>query len=171
MLKYYIFVTKFSHHKLKIFSKTPRKTEIFDIFPFLGTFTPEAYSNEAVVCALTECGIRHIDTARMYKTEALIQKSIKDSGVPREELFIVSKAWPTQYGSDGIRKSLRKSLTELGVDYIGKIWVRISMSRITRPPRLSTQVRMIITICHSKRYLKVGFHLYLVHKHYKSINT
>ena len=70
----------------------------------------------------------------MYKTEALIQKSIKDSGVPTEELFIVSKAWPTQYGSDGIRKSLRKSLTELGVDYIGKILVRISMSKITRSP-------------------------------------
>ena len=78
------------------------------------------YSHDAMVCALKECGIRHIDTARLYGCEKQIATSIKESGVSRQELFIVSKVWPTDFGYDGVKKSLRRSLQELRIDYVGR---------------------------------------------------
>jgi len=38
-----------------------------------------------------KCGIRHIDTASVYKNEDLVGKAIRDSGVPRKEVFVTSK--------------------------------------------------------------------------------
>ena len=69
---------------------------------------------------MKECGVRLIDTARLYGCESLLATSIKESGLPRQELFIMSKVWPTQYGYEGVKESLKMSLKELGIEYIGK---------------------------------------------------
>ncbi|XP_072025330.1 9,11-endoperoxide prostaglandin H2 reductase-like isoform X2 [Amphiura filiformis] len=84
----------------------------------IGTSPVGGYSHEAMVCALKECGVRHIDTARLYKCEDLVAKSVKESGVARKELFYTSKAWPTQFGYDEVKKTLKKSLKDLGVEYV-----------------------------------------------------
>ena len=87
---------------------------------FPGSAPTGGYSHDAIVCALKECGIRHIDTARLYGCEKQIATSIKESGVSRQELFIVSKVWPTQYGYDGVIQLLKDSLKALAIDYVGE---------------------------------------------------
>lgn len=84
----------------------------------LGTFRAldnEAY--EATIQAI-QMGYRHIDTAHIYRNEEQVGQAIKDSGVPREELFIATKLWPTDYGYDQALKAFQTSLDKLGLEYV-----------------------------------------------------
>ena len=47
-----------------------------------------------------EAGYTHIDTAAYYENEAMVGKAIRESGIPREELFVTSKLWKTELGYD-----------------------------------------------------------------------
>ncbi|KAL7414226.1 protein GCY [Mrakia frigida] len=72
---------------------------------------------EAVKVAL-ETGYRHLDCAWAYKNEAEVGQGIKDSGVPRSEIFITTKIFVSNYYPDRLEKSLDESLSLLGVDYV-----------------------------------------------------
>lgn len=72
---------------------------------------------EAVSQAL-KAGYRHIDTAAAYFNESDVGKAVKDSGIPREEIFITSKLWLQDYGYEAARKGLETSLEKLGLDYV-----------------------------------------------------
>ena len=72
---------------------------------------------EAVSQAL-KAGYRHIDTAAAYFNESDVGKAMKDSGIPREEIFITSKLWLQDYGYEAARKGLETSLDKLGLDYV-----------------------------------------------------
>lgn len=65
-----------------------------------------------------QAGYRHIDTASVYKNEKYIGKAIKESGIPREEIFVTSKVWKDSMGYDNTIKSFNNSLQDLGLDYI-----------------------------------------------------
>lgn len=65
-----------------------------------------------------ECGYRHIDTASVYINEAGVGKGIKASGIPREDIFLVSKVWNTHQGYDTTLKAFDASLKRLGTDYL-----------------------------------------------------
>ena len=69
---------------------------------------------EAVSQAL-KAGYRHIDTAAAYFNESDVGKAVKDSGIPREEIFITSKLWLQDYGYEAARKGLETSLEKLGL--------------------------------------------------------
>ncbi|PJZ59368.1 aldo/keto reductase [Leptospira barantonii] len=72
---------------------------------------------EAVLNAL-EAGYRHIDTAKIYSNEEDVGKAIRESGIPRKEIFITTKLWNADQGSDKTRKALESSLTKLGIDQV-----------------------------------------------------
>ena len=72
---------------------------------------------EATLAAL-KAGYRHIDTAAGYMNESDVGKAIKDSGIPREEIFITSKLWLQDHGYENAKIGLQNSLNALGVDYI-----------------------------------------------------
>ena len=72
---------------------------------------------EAVTRAL-KAGYRHLDTAAAYFNEAEVGKAVKDSGIPREEIFITSKLWLQDYGYEAAKKGLETSLEKLGLDYV-----------------------------------------------------
>lgn len=72
---------------------------------------------EAVSQAL-KAGYRHIDTAAAYFNESDVGKAVKDSGIPREEIFITSKLWLQDYGYEAARKGLETSLEKLGLNYV-----------------------------------------------------
>ena len=72
---------------------------------------------EAVTQAL-KAGYCHIDTAAAYFNEAEVGKAVKDSGIPREEIFITSKLWLQDYGYEAAKKGLETSLEKLGLDYV-----------------------------------------------------
>lgn len=78
--------------------------------------SPDLTAN-AVLTAL-ENGYRLIDTAAAYNNEKGVGEAVIQSGVPRSELFITSKLWPTDYGYESALKAFDKSLGKLGLDYV-----------------------------------------------------
>ena len=63
-------------------------------------------------------GYRMIDTAQAYHNEAAVGKAWKKSGVSRDELFLVSKVWISNYGEGQTMKSIDESLRKLQTDHI-----------------------------------------------------
>lgn len=89
-----------------------------DKLHFIGTTHNGGYNHESVVYALKDCGYRLIDTAKRYGTEAFIKEAILDSGVPREDIFLTSKLWPSDYGQGKVLPAFEGSLERLGTDYL-----------------------------------------------------
>ncbi|WP_435221268.1 aldo/keto reductase [Streptomyces sp. Tue6028] len=84
----------------------------------LGVFqTPPAETRTAVKAAL-DLGYRHIDTAAAYGNEREVGQALRDSGVPRDEIFIETKTWISDYGYDETLHGFDKSAAKLGVDRI-----------------------------------------------------
>src|SRR5690348_2569890 len=71
----------------------------------------------AVKNALAE-GYRMIDTAAMYKNEEGVGKAIRESGIPRQEIFVTTKLWNTDQGYESTLKAIDASLARLGMDYV-----------------------------------------------------
>lgn len=65
-----------------------------------------------------EAGYRHIDTASIYNNEKGVGAGIKESGVPREDIFVVSKVWNSDQGYDNTLEAFDKSLKRLDLDYL-----------------------------------------------------
>ena len=88
----------------------------------LGAFLIDGDDNteKAVVEAL-KIGFRHIDTAHAYFNERGVGRGIKKSGVPRKDIFVTSKLWPTEYGEGLTYKAVLKMLKRLDLDYIDMV--------------------------------------------------
>ncbi|MBP2329468.1 diketogulonate reductase-like aldo/keto reductase [Kibdelosporangium banguiense] len=82
----------------------------------LGVFQSEPEQTVAAVAEALRVGYRHIDTAAGYFNEREVGQAIADSGIPRDELFIESKAWITDYGYEETLHAFDKSARKLGVD-------------------------------------------------------
>jgi 2,5-diketo-D-gluconate reductase A len=96
--------------------------------PIIGFGTWQASGKrgyEAILKALS-VGYRHIDTATMYGNESEVGRALRDSGVPRDEVFITTKLPPSRAGQE--RETLEASLSALGVDSVD-LWL------IHWPPR------------------------------------
>ncbi|MCU6714839.1 aldo/keto reductase [Megasphaera butyrica] len=72
---------------------------------------------DAVTKAL-HLGYRHIDTAAAYFNEDEVGRAVRDSGIPRDEIFVTSKLWLQDYGYDAACKGIDASLKKLGLDYV-----------------------------------------------------
>jgi diketogulonate reductase-like aldo/keto reductase len=84
----------------------------------LGVFqTPPDETGQAVEAALAT-GYRHIDTAASYLNEREVGEAIRRSGVDRNEVFIETKVWISDYGYDAALHAFHKSAAKLGVDQI-----------------------------------------------------
>ncbi|MFB7891718.1 aldo/keto reductase [Microbacterium sp. NPDC056044] len=84
----------------------------------LGVFqTPPDETVDAVTAAL-RTGYRHIDTAAAYGNEREVGRGIRESGVAREDVFIETKVWISDYGYDQTLHAFDKSAGKLGVDQI-----------------------------------------------------
>ncbi|KAH8082830.1 Aldo/keto reductase [Cristinia sonorae] len=87
--------------------------------PAIGLGTWQSKPEEvvsAVEYALKEAGYRHIDGAWAYQNEKEVGEGIRRSGVPREEIFVTTKVWPSHY--DNVAKALDTSLANFGLEYI-----------------------------------------------------
>ncbi|MGM9988137.1 MAG: aldo/keto reductase [Bacillaceae bacterium] len=71
----------------------------------------------AVLHAL-KSGYRLIDTAAIYKNEVGVGEGIRESGIPREEIFVTSKVWNDDQGYDETLQAFQASLDRLGLDYL-----------------------------------------------------
>lgn len=73
---------------------------------------------ERCVSDAIKTGYRMIDTAQAYHNEEGVGTAVRNSGIPRNELFLVSKIWISNYGYDKALASIDESLRKLGTDYI-----------------------------------------------------
>ncbi|CUA80671.1 aldo/keto reductase [Anoxybacillus suryakundensis] len=73
--------------------------------------------NRAVRTAL-EVGYRHIDTAAFYQNEEGVGQAIRESGIPRDQIFVTTKVWNSDQGYEATLKAFDTSLKKLGFDYI-----------------------------------------------------
>jgi len=84
----------------------------------LGTYKLVGEAAYAPVRAALGCGYRHIDTASFYENEEAVGRAVRESGVPREEVFITSKVWNTEQGFEETLNAFDRTLQRLGMDYL-----------------------------------------------------
>ena len=84
-----------------------------------GTYQiPADGSTYRAVREALDLGIRHIDTAVAYFNEQEVGQAMRESGIPREEIFLTSKLWLQDYGYEAAKKGIETSLRKLGLDYM-----------------------------------------------------
>lgn len=83
-----------------------------------GTYQILKEETEQAVRDALDVGYRLIDTAQSYNNEEEVGNAIRESGIPREEIFITTKVWLENYGYEKCRESVLKSLERLQTDYI-----------------------------------------------------
>jgi len=74
-------------------------------------------ARDAIRYAL-EAGYRHIDTAKLYSNERDVGLAVRESRIPREEIFITTKLWNSDHGYDQAITAFQESLMDLGLSYI-----------------------------------------------------
>ena len=86
----------------------------------LGTWQMTGSRCQAAVRAALEAGYRHLDTATMYRNDRDVGRAVRDSGVPRGEVFVTTKLPPGNAGRE--RRTLDDSLRALGMDHVD-LWL------------------------------------------------
>ncbi len=79
---------------------------------------PEYEDAKKAVLTALKTGYRLIDTAQGYMNEKAVGDAIRESGIPREEIFITTKLWIQDFSYDGAIKATETSMERMGVDYI-----------------------------------------------------
>lgn len=83
-----------------------------------GTYLTPADQTKASVAEALKVGFRHVDTALAYGNEAPVGEAIRDSGIPREEIFLTTKHWIVDRGYEKTIAAIDQSLMNLGMDYM-----------------------------------------------------
>jgi len=86
----------------------------------IGTFMISSADAEPAVESALKNGVRLIDTANAYMNESATGRGIKNSGVAREEIFLVSKLWPTVYAKE---TAVDEMLARLGTGYVDLLFL------------------------------------------------
>ncbi len=86
----------------------------------IGVFLLSPAETESAVFSALGDGVRLIDTANAYMNEKAVGRAIAKSSVPREEIFLVTKLWPTVYEDEN---AVDETLTRLGVDYVDLLFL------------------------------------------------
>jgi diketogulonate reductase-like aldo/keto reductase len=90
----------------------------------MGTFGSDKYGADEIAAAVVEAaalGYRHFDCASVYGNEAQVGAAlgrVMDSGVRREDLWVTSKVWNDCHGDGEVVASCKRSLRDLGLDYL-----------------------------------------------------
>ncbi|CAO3692272.1 unnamed protein product [Rhizopus stolonifer] len=84
----------------------------------LGTWLSKPDEVRKAVKYALENGYRHLDCAYVYCNEDEVGQGIRESGVPRKDIFITSKVWNTHHRKEYVKANLKATLKALGVDYL-----------------------------------------------------
>ena len=86
----------------------------------IGTFMLSPADAENSVREALQMGYRLIDTANAYVNERAVGRGMKESGVKREEVFLSTKLWPSEYENEN---AVDETLERLGVDYVDLLYI------------------------------------------------
>jgi diketogulonate reductase-like aldo/keto reductase len=125
----------------------------------LGTYksSPGHETEKAVRIAL-EFGYRHIDTAALYANEADVGKAIRDSGIPRDQIFVTTKVWNSDLRNGTVAKAFDASLQKLGMDYIDLYLIHWPVKE-----NLSQNWTVLQGLYASQKVRAIGISNFLVH--------
>ncbi len=79
---------------------------------------PEGEQTKQACLSALNMGYRHIDTAHAYQNERSVGAAVRESGIPREEIWVTSKLWPSEYGEGKTMAGIDKMLSRLNIGYI-----------------------------------------------------
>jgi diketogulonate reductase-like aldo/keto reductase len=99
-----------------------------------GTFQ-DANAQKDTVCQALRQGFRLIDTARVYDVEQQVGKGIKESGIPREDIFLGTKLWCNDYHPEDVERALDDSLRDLDTPYVDLLMMHYPCTFARGPDR------------------------------------
>lgn len=114
-------------------------------------------TQQAVKHAL-QVGYRLIDTASMYDNEYDVGKVIRESPIPRQEIFVTTKLWNSDHGYDKSIKAFQKSLERLGLDYIDLYLIHWPVEGLRRD-----SWRALETLLDTGQCRAIGVSNYMIH--------
>lgn len=109
-----------------------------------GVFRVDPDEAERVVSDALEVGYRHIDTAAVYGNEAGVGRAIAASGIPRDEIFVTTKLWNSDQGTQSAFDAIDLSLEKLGLDRVDLYlihWPRPDLDRYVETWRAMERMR------------------------------
>lgn len=109
-----------------------------------GVFKVDPDETERIVSDALEVGYRHIDTAAVYGNEVGVGRAIEKSGIPRDELFITTKLWNSDQGTQSAFDAIDLSLEKLGLDQVDLYlihWPRPDLDRYVETWLALEQIR------------------------------
>ena len=83
-----------------------------------GTWTLRGQQGRECIRQALAVGYRLLDTARMYENEEAVGQAVKDSGLPRQEVFLTTKLWQPSNSYQKAKADIDRSLQALGTDYV-----------------------------------------------------
>ena len=86
----------------------------------IGTFLLDPEDAKKSVCEALKVGYRMVDTANAYVNESAVGRGVKESSVKREDVFLSTKLWPSEYEN---KKAVDETLERLGTDYIDLLFI------------------------------------------------
>ena len=99
-----------------------------------GVFKVDPDETERIVSDALEVGYRHIDTAAVYGNEVGVGRAIAASGIPRDELYITTKLWNSDQGTQSAFDAMDLSLEKLGLEHVNLYlihWPRPDLDKYT----------------------------------------
>lgn len=129
--------------------------------PYLGLGTYQSDNDQEVVDAVKSAlhvGYRHIDTAAAYNNEEGVGQGIRESGIPRKDIFVTSKVWNTDQGYATTLKAFEKSLKRLGLDYLDLYLVHWPVAG-----KYTDTWKALETLYHQKKVRSIGVSNFLRH--------
>ncbi len=128
--------------------------------PVLGLGVWQSAPGEETRGAVREAlaaGYRHVDTARAYRNEADVGAAIRESGVPRDEVFVTTKLWNADQGYDAALRAFDASQARLGEAPIDLYLIHFPVERVRRD-----SWRALIRLYEEKRVRTIGVSNYTV---------
>ena len=126
----------------------------------LGTYKIGATDDDVYngVRSALDIGYRHIDTATLYSNEKPVGKAIRESGIPRDEIFVTTKIWGSDIINNQIQEAYDVSLQNMGLDYIDLYLVHWPVKEMIGSAWLEME-----KIYHSGKVRAVGLSNHLLH--------
>ena len=97
-----------------------------------GVFQIPPPDTEEAVGAALRVGYRHVDTAAAYRNERETGRAIAGSGIPRDQLYVVTKLWNADQGYDTTLRAFDASMDRLGLDYLDLYLIHWPLPRLTK---------------------------------------